>query len=316
MKLTYTNAKGRSITFAAPDGYRSAEYCVTGLDGVHGLESQLQTIEQYPADGETFVGARVHARDITIQGIIYERRKDEAGRPIMGKAAPRIALLEAIRPKEMGTLTATRDNGFKRRIQCVPERAPFFNRARGDMFTIQLRCPQPYWLNGDGDVKREFNSWDGLFEFPLEIPGGELGTPLWQRRQDNPPIGIEFGRRATTHTMNAVNNGDAETGFTARMKAIGEIENPRLVKLITQERLSFALTLNAGDELTLSTQPFDKWARLTRADGTIENAMKYINLDFTFFTLDPGDNSLRATADSGGELLEASVSFSEKFLGL
>ncbi|MDR1600427.1 MAG: phage tail family protein [Oscillospiraceae bacterium] len=301
MLLEYINARGKTLLFAAPDGMEHTPYYLTGLQGAYGLDVDIQSAEQYPRDGETYIGSRVKPRSITLEGFIHG---DD-------KAADRIRLLETLVPKEIGALTASRGQ-FKRRIACVIERAPYFKTSRGDKFSILLRCPDPYWTDAGGALSVELNGWEGLLEFELEIPDEDDPSNVGE----DAIAGFEFGTRGNASLANALNTGQLTTGFTAVLSAIGTVVNPSLLNIRTRDELRFLLTMYSGDTITVSTSEYDKWALLRRADGSVENAMKYIDPAFVFFALEPGDNICRAGADEGGDLLNAGIEFKPRYLGL
>jgi len=290
MLLEYENDKWEKVVFCADTGYmRNTSYMLTDFEGGHGLHARITSVAQYPQDGETYVGSRVEARSITLRGWIAR-----------DKAANRIKMLEIMKPKGRGTLTLIRGK-FKRRIRCVVERAPYFASERGDLYTILLYCPQPYWEEASGDSNIVMNGWQGLFEFPLEIVDGE---------------GFEFGTRISSVVMNIENPGDAETGFIATFEAVGSVTNPEIVNVVTGQRMRFEVSMAAGDVLRVSTVPFDKWMTMERSNGTDENAMQYITQDFEFIQLQPGTNMLRAAAEYGGELLNTYLSFRALYLAV
>ncbi|MDR1262859.1 MAG: phage tail family protein [Oscillospiraceae bacterium] len=322
MILTYTNNAGQSLTMAAPDGMADTPYYVTGLEGAHGLEMDMNAVEQYPMDGSAFIGSRAKPREITISGIIWGKHK----------ARDRVAMLELMRPKETGMLTATRDlwqlaarSGpvsaesrrdsyrFVRRIPCVIERAPYFARASGDRFTLTLYCAAPYWEDASGATDVEMSQWLAAFEFPLEIPGGWLEEPLWKR---NDGIGFEFGTRAANVITNVVNPGDMPCGFVVDMFATGHVVNPAIVNVATGQRMGFSLTMESGDVLEISTIFAQKYATLTNADGERRNAFKDMTPNFTFFTLASGNNPLLVECGDGDLYTESTVRFRPMYLGL
>ncbi|GHU68818.1 hypothetical protein FACS1894184_11690 [Clostridia bacterium] len=306
MKLEYRNARGKTIVFAAPDGWKDTPYLITGVSGAHGLDSEIASVEQFPRDGEVFIGARVEPRTITLDGMIH----DHEGRNQTAKY--RVPLLETMIPKELGTLTASRGS-FKRKIGCIVERAPFFATATGKKFSVTLRCPDPYWTDADGAASVELNGWIGLFEFALAIPDASDGTDT-----DDPEDidGIEFGTRGNTSIASVYNAGQITTGFTATITAGGTVVNPSLMNITTQDTIKFRLTMLSGDTIKVSTSEYDKWARWYHQDGTDENAMKYIDPAFVFFALEPGGNICRASADTGGELLNVVFEYALRYLGL
>jgi hypothetical protein len=294
MILEYKNGRGQTVRLATPDATEATPYWITEFHGGHGVAVENRGIKLIRGDGESYVGSMAKAREIRIRGMIGG----------MNTARDRLRLLETILPCDMGTLTATRDD-MKRSIHCASSLAPDFNPKRGDQFTLELWCPDPYWEDAAGETTVEFDGWIGLFEFPKEIP-----------LPDGTPFGFEWGTRETSEVAVVRNLGQIETGFVCRIDVLDETNTIKLIKVATQEAMTFNVTLEAGDNLTISTSNRNRWARVTRVNATVENAMGYIAPDFRFFYLDPGSNPIKMECDSGIASLKTVIQYKNRYVGV
>ena len=73
--------------------------------------------------------------------------------------------------------------------------------------------------------------------------------------------------------------------------------------------IGFDTTLNQGDVLEIYRTTTDKLAVKRTEDGTEENIFSLLDEDSDLLELAPGDNLLKATADSGETLMQVTVQF-------
>jgi len=124
-----------------------------------------------------------------------------------------------------------------------------------------------------------------------------------------------IGYRQRSVIVNVLNDGDVESGIRAEITAVSTVVNPKILNVTTGEFLRFQLTLSAEDTLTVSTGYGGKAATYTH-EGTTEDALKYLDIDSTFLTLDPGDNLIKYEADEGVDNLQVVVYHSNRYLGV
>lgn len=210
--------------------------------------------------------------------------------------ANRPRLLACVTPLSPGWLTLRRD-GCARRLRCHVTESPSFSKTDGTAFTAEMVAPSPYWEDAAGDTATPVSGWTGGVEFPLEITEG-----------------FEFGWRAIGVSVNLYNPGDVPAGLTLVIRAAGPVVNPQLLRTQSQEAIRLAITLEAGDELVVGTAVNGKHVSVLRSDGTRENGMPMLDPHSDFIMLMPGDNLLRASADSGEEAMEAAVTFRARYL--
>lgn len=284
MTLTYTSDNGREVTFGGPP------FVLTAVDGLYGLTADIHGFSQYLQDGITYVASQLQQKTITIRAQI-----------LTNIVANRIELLRAVDPKSQGTITLRRD-GLVRQHRCVVEQAPSFNPTRGDVFSVTLVAPGPYW-EPLTETRTDIAVWEAGFEWPLDIP---IAT------------GIEFGFRTTSQVVNVYNDGDADAGMRVVFKANGELSTPSIVSVTDPNRYIRVNTgLHAGDTAEVSTKPGGKYARITRAGGAPQNAFALLDphCDLSLM-IKRGDNLYRYEAVSGEGALDVTVYFQAKYLGV
>ncbi len=105
----------------------------------------------------------------------------------------------------------------------------------------------------------------------------------------------------------ATNDGTAETYPTITLQ--GPLINPALTNETTGERLALTLTLGASDTVVINM------ARRTILQGGTTNRMGAKAAGSTFWSLSPGDNTLRFQADAY-DVGTATVAYRSAYLGL
>ena len=260
------------------------------------MRSTLYSIHSMGQSGDTFVAARIESRDVDITGVIRERDPEQI-------RAHRRMLARILNPQLSATLTYAYGS-FVRVIDCRSVNAPEITKSKKDVyyhFSVQLVCLNPFWREAT-ETRSDIAAWVGLFEFPAEIPGIELG-------------GMEFGYRMPSLIVNVSNGGDVETGMRAVFSALDAVSHPSLINMTTGEMISLNIDLVEGDLLTVSTGYGQKNAILRR-NGEDHNALQYVDISSTFIQLQPGDNMLRYDADQGISNLEVSLFHSNLYLGV
>ena len=154
-----------------------------------------------------------------------------------------------------------------------------------------LFCPKPFWY--DLQAKSYvINGFVPSFRLPINY-----STPH------------RFGVRTSTGWLNARNPGALAVPFTATLKADAEVVNPRVTNILTGESIAILTTLTPGQTIEIYRTTTDKLAIKRTVDGVEENIFALLDEDSDLVELAPGDNLLKADADSGGDNLQVTVSF-------
>lgn len=109
--------------------------------------------------------------------------------------------------------------------------------------------------------------------------------------------GIEFSRLSQYVEKSIINYGDVDTGALISIKALGEVDTPKIYNVETSESFIVNITLRAGDLLTINTRRGEKAITLLR-EGVKSNIIGSIAPGSTWFQLAPGDNLFTIAANS------------------
>ena len=118
-----------------------------------------------------------------------------------------------------------------------------------------------------------------------------------------------FGVRTSIGWLNAYNPGALNVPFTATLKSDGAVVNPTVLNIVTGQNIRILTTLTPGQVIEIYRTTTDKLAVKRTEDDTEENIFSLLDEDSDLLELAPGDNLLKATADSGETSLQVTVRF-------
>lgn len=289
-KLTYVNSRGETLEFSITSPF----HCNISKDvtGIAGIDNTIYSTNSMGQHGDTYIGQRYEPRDITIAGAINSTDKDKV------LALRRQA--EKILNAELDAKLIYTYKDFTRVIDCKVDGRPTFKRSKiFEQYSIPLTCCSPFWRE-EAEVRKDIAAWIPSWEFDFEIPAE----------------GIELGYREPSIIVNVYNEGDVKSGVRIEFRAVGTVINPMLLNVDTQEYIKMIdTTMAAGDVITINTEYGDKGVTLTR-EGEVIDYFRHIDIDSTFIQLAIGDNVFRYSAESGLTNLEASVYYTNKYLGV
>jgi hypothetical protein len=99
--------------------------------------------------------------------------------------------------------------------------------------------------------------------------------------------------------------------FVAKFTSSAESSGIGLVNVQTLEKLKLDVTLTMGDEIVIKREN----SRLV-VELNGEDAFSIFDEDSNLYYIHPGDNVLRATADSGLEALQVSITYNAAETGV
>ncbi|GHU65240.1 hypothetical protein FACS1894184_00650 [Clostridia bacterium] len=299
MVLIYQSARGHSAVFVTAEsaedslliGAQDTLFMLEAVEGLYDTRAEIYAIDTAEQAGALWISSRVKRRVITLEGFILN-----------DVPASRRRLTACLSPLEPGWLTLRRTESsgvFERRIRCVVEQGPIFDKTDGSRFTAGLVAPSPWWEDSGSDSMANLTGWVGAVIFP------------WSMTE-----GFQFGGRTPDTAVNVVNPGDVSAGVTIRMYAAGPVLRPCVNRPGTSDAMLVTTELAQGESFEINTGVGEKYARYTHADGSIENGMRYINPNSTFFQLETCDNLFKAEAESGAEALTVTMSFRPQYLSV
>lgn len=279
--LTASNKRGEELALT-----QTGAFSIVNTDGFDPPDATINTDELAGYDGGTFNSSRLNMRTIALTLAINS--------PVLDN---RLTLYRFFSPKNYVKLTYKTEaremyaEGYVQTMQ-----VDLYGQK--EIAQITVICPNPY-LRG---IEREnvvFSYVEDLFEFPFAIESD--GIPFSEL------VGV------TERVIN--NHGDIPTGAVFRIKARGQVMIPKILCADSGEYLQFALSMDDGDTITVSTEQGNKYATFTHND--IEtNCIGDITAGSTFFSLMAGESSIVLDASSGAEYLEAVINFDVLYMGV
>lgn len=168
-------------------------------------------------------------------------------------------------------------------------------------FIITGTCPNPLFSSAN-ETQVVFATTMPSFHFPLILS------------EDLPEKGVIFGNRTDSLIVNALNEGSVPIGMRIVFKAKGDVVNPKLINIVTQEQFVLNKSLVAEEEVEINTNTGEKSVKGRIGNDKQNNYYMYKDIDSTWLKLDVGDNLFRYDADNGLDNLEIYVYFYNQFL--
>lgn len=288
-KLIYINSRGETLEFSITSEY----HCNVSKDvaGLSGIDNTIYSTNSMGQHGDTYVGQRYEAREITIEGSINSVNKD--------RVLELRRQAEKVLNAELDAKLVYMYKDFVRVIGCKLDGRPTFKRGNVFMkYTIPLLCVKPFWQD-EAETQKDIAAWYPSWEFDFEIPAE----------------GIELGYKEPSVIVRMENEGDVKSGMRIEFSAIGTVVNPVLFNVNTREFVKIYTTMQIGDVITVNTEYGEKSVTLKR-EGTEVDYFRYLDVDSTFMQLDIGENVFRYGADSETMSLEVKIYYNNKYLGV
>lgn len=276
-KIICENSHGYKLEF----GY-SFPFFLDSYSGIHNYDGNVSTLKSAFGIGTSYIGTSVNQRDITLviafkdgESLITNKQKIYNIFPL----------------KDKGTLYYY-EGYIERKINYYVEKVTLTRKANYIYATINLLCPSPYFMDSEETIAT-LSNWDKLFKFKLEIPD----------------TGIMFGQKNEASTIEIVNDSHISYGLTITFIANDTVKNPKLINNATGETLQLNYTMNLNDCIIITTYDNDKTITLIESDGTETDITNSLVFGTKFLQAQNGVNKFNASADSGTEDLDVSISY-------
>ena len=147
------------------------------------------------------------------------------------------------------------------------------------------------------------SSMKGSVLFPLVIPKDK---------------GIAFGYIPAITVKNPINEGDVDTGFVMRFKAlIDNVTNPKVTNKKTGAFIETIINMQKNDVVEISTVSGDKYAKLIRGDSETDIINNVTNASYFDLTLNVGMNDIGITnASNNVAYMETCIEYVPSFMGV
>lgn len=265
--LTFTNARGESITFSD-----NSPFIASQIDGLGDVSADVQMQKAPFQDGSSYIDALLAERFIHFTVFIT----GESDTDISQK---RSRLARVFNPALGPGVFQYKYGDIVRLIDAIPEHVPTFptgveNRgASYQIALIDLVCPDPYWRS---PTIEELPAYEKLFEWPSDY---------WELGNDG-DIYFEMGLQRTERIV--INDGDAPMPF--RIDFYGPAQIPFIENRTTGEFIQINKRLEENEILRIDTE--EKSVIYVDSLGNETNVFNWLDPDSTFFELQIGENEI------------------------
>lgn len=240
-------------------------------------------------DGVSVEGNTLSSRSITIECTLCASSEKEL-------SFLKRRLITLMNPKLRLELTYKGlDN---KKIEVAPVKLPYFSPI-GCLVCkclLNFTCFDPYWRDAKL-IAIDIAKWINGFSFPCEFH----------------EEGIELGYRSPEKIVNIVNEGDSNCDLVIRLRARGNVVNPNIMNINTNETIALNTTMRSGEVIEICTEYGNKYISSTK-DGTTTSIWAAKDHHSVFFPLYCGDNPIRYDADENVNSLDVSIYFRQKYL--
>ncbi|WP_040194756.1 phage distal tail protein [Clostridium culturomicium] len=259
------------------------DYKLIKIEGIESSDYEI-TIENYMQyDGGYTSKKKILPRDISILFDYCNLKNDKIERQ---------QVIKFFNPKSQGILTVNYC-GVERYIIYEVES---FKEVRKSLheplsFNLNLVCPNPYFE--DIIIGETISTFIGGWKFKFKLP--------FRFKQKGEP------------KKNIYNDGHVDTPVEIIFR--GPAVNPSVINHATGEFIKVERTLTSDDTLYITTEFGNKKVEIER-NGMRQNAFHYIDLDSTFFQLQPGDNMIEYTTDNELEPQSVEIRYRNRYIGV
>ena len=171
--------------------------------------------------------------------------------------------------------------------------------AENQQLQISIICPDPYFKD-TATGNYTFSNVISLFKFPFAI-------------EETPGVPISKLGEFVEIAIN--NNSDDETGVIITILANGEVVNPTIYNMTTNEHFALDVTMETGDIIKIDTRRGHKGVTLNR-DGIITNILNNMVPGSSWLNLPVGDNIFSYTCSEGSEYAIINVTLQPIYEGV
>lgn len=265
LQLDFISARGGILPLV-----NNENFALTGCDGMTQTYISLSASSVPSMDGDYINNAQAQYRPIVLY---LEPRADKNVEEV------KRLILSYVKPKIKGTLHCVL-NKRDIIITGIVERIEMPRFTDNCVMQISMYCSQPYWEDIE-EIVTKIKLIKDLHYFPIEDGGIAF-----------PAEGIPFGVYDTSRIVTYTNTGDVAVGVTITIIALDTVTNPIIYNLVTGEYIGIIDTLQANDEVIISTH---KGSKTITKNG--RNIIDLIKDGSTFLQIEVGDNEFKIDSD-------------------
>ena len=268
--LKAENNRGEVLTLT-----QNKNYVITLIEGITGLQGEVNTSKRIGRDGSQKNSARAGERNIVIH--IKPQFPVEENRQKLYK------FFRSGRDVRLYFSNKNRSVYIDGTVETSPDGSLF---ELSQTLQVSILCPNPYFYDVDTRIQMA-SRIESLFEFPFSIE----------------VEGIPFSEIIKENMIVISNDGDVEFGFRLEITCSDEVVDPRIYKAETGEFFGISTTINEGDKIILNTISGERSVTLIR-NGISTNIINSIMEGSKWFTMDAGDNIFAWECVSGTNNVE------------
>ncbi|MGR8822498.1 phage tail domain-containing protein [Leuconostoc citreum] len=289
-KFIYKNSEGNAIELG-----QSAPFFITSKEGLGGVDNDITSVTQFNMDGSYFIGQRLSTRQIVLHGELLGNSQSDVDEL-------RQRLASVFTPQLNGNLRYEVGNKIYA-IDVLVDVTPDFDSKQKNLtigYVIKLTALQPYWYD--------------VTEYNKLIPLSKIdGVMTWPLRITNNYI---FSKLVSGIIVTVNNSGDIPTGAIFTIDISGAVTNLKILNIATNDYFKIIGTFTAGQQIILSTMRGKLAVRKKTADGYDINIVGNREAGSSFFELKKGENYIQVLADSGQNLVNATMKFTPLVVGV
>lgn len=278
--LTFINANDEEFGISPPN------YLLLNFDGFEQGQVDIQSSKAPYQDGETYIDNLFSKKIITLEIALFGKNQQE----VLDR---RLIISRMFNTRlGVGKLRFAQVEGSTYDIDVITKSITFGKGTKyHNVAIIELIAHNPFWYDPT-QIENIMIGFSGGFSFPFIIPFN-LGT-----------VGSQ---------IEVTNAGSVET--PVMIYFYGEVVNPRIQNLTTDEEISIVQTVDDGEILIINTA-FGEKSAMILSGGEYVNAFEYVDPDSTFWKLLPGNNTLKYTVDSEGQNAQCRIYYYNLYSGV
>lgn len=262
----------------------TASWGITKISGIGEIEYDISTEKNGVGDGETVTSVKIPKRNIDIVAKIKRRQYN---------SIERARALSFFLSNHTFVLYIER-NDSSRWIECIVQNVKCTDRALNAPLQLELAliCPDPYF-NSNDNYGKNIAAVKAGFGFPYISPLAK---------------GFNVGIYNFAEKVEVENTGDAETYFTIRIEAFGEVTNPKVMRDDAYIRLID--TLVSGDVINIDLVENTIKKNGVNCIGKVDRTSS-----FSGMVMPVGDNTISFSADDGDRNMRVLIYYNLRYLG-
>lgn len=299
------------LDLARPDN--SLGFAITDMNGLGANKADVNMSEWVTIDGGVYTSAHLPARTIDMKIVYLPRTLDESVADIRRQTYQYFPIKKKVRLtfemvtiKSIPTIRRYFIEGY------VQENTiDIWSEQEGS--NISIVCPFPYFQ--DEEVEEgTFSLVNNLFHF--EFPDEDLDTNREEDADDllNIPVRMPMSEQLVRVEKPIYSKSTLPVGIIFTLNATGPVSNIVVYNRTTYQRFVLDITINAGDTIVIDTRVGHK--RVYKKDGRDTSVIQYLGLNSEWLVIEPGDNIIGWTCESGEEYLDVTYEYRALYEGL